>query len=606
MRILLADDSVTAQNMGKKILSEAGHEVVCVSNGAAALKKISEQEPELVILDIYMPGYSGLEVCQKLKDTTSTADLPVVLTVGKLEPFRKEDAQRVRAEALIIKPFEATELAAAVARFAEIANAKPAKVKSKGKLGPQPKAKPQWDEPPEDEFVTTTQKLEEQEAEAAGTNSATAPAETPEVKIEAQSAGTGSEFEVKPQAEASQPAASSRAEAEASFGQDFERYSSASEGATRPREAAPAEFSVQAEQVEGGQPQVMAAAAGAGGEFRNLENSSEMSEASSPAPDFAVAAPFETAAEPPTFQSPATGTDGSLPSVSDLPMSGAPELSAAAEPGIAPGVDPAFDPDRTQWVTQFATHFGLKGETAEESASAASEPAGTESGSGSPDEIAAILSNLPGGGYGSAAESAATGEPQPDLRPWPVDPASEASGWKAEEVPLEDQDSSISLAEEMNKASEVESRFAVPAEALTPETASSLPSLGITPESGGTEGVQAAPAPETASPFAAEDRRGGGMEPAQAESQTEEPVRESDAGAAGADRVAGVMHSAAMAIATRATVSAVASQLHSQPQGDGLSAKSLAIEDLVEQVLERLKPKLIAEIKRELKAREEK
>ncbi len=62
MKILLADDSVTAQNMGKKILSEAGHEVVCVSNGAAALKKVSEQEPDLVILDIYMPGYSGLEV----------------------------------------------------------------------------------------------------------------------------------------------------------------------------------------------------------------------------------------------------------------------------------------------------------------------------------------------------------------------------------------------------------------------------------------------------------------------------------------------------------------------------------------------------------------
>src|SRR5690242_21826685 len=103
--------------MGKKILSEAGHEVVCVSNGAAALKKVSEQEPDLVILDIYMPGYSGLEVCQRLKEGAATANLPVVLTVGKLEPFRKEDAQRVRAEALIVKPFEASELAAAVGRF---------------------------------------------------------------------------------------------------------------------------------------------------------------------------------------------------------------------------------------------------------------------------------------------------------------------------------------------------------------------------------------------------------------------------------------------------------------------------------------------------------
>jgi len=60
------------------------------------------------------------------------------------------------------------------------------------------------------------------------------------------------------------------------------------------------------------------------------------------------------------------------------------------------------------------------------------------------------------------------------------------------------------------------------------------------------------------------------------------------------------MQSAAMAIATRATVSAVASQLHQQP-AENSSTGSSAIEELVAQVLERLKPKLIAEIKRELK-----
>ena len=60
LKILLADDSVTAQNMGKKILSDAGFEVIAVSNGSAALKKIPDINPDLVILDIYMPGYTGL------------------------------------------------------------------------------------------------------------------------------------------------------------------------------------------------------------------------------------------------------------------------------------------------------------------------------------------------------------------------------------------------------------------------------------------------------------------------------------------------------------------------------------------------------------------
>jgi CheY-like chemotaxis protein len=57
-KILLADDSVTAQNMGRKILADAGYEVITVNNGSAALKKIAEQKPDLIILDVYMPGWS--------------------------------------------------------------------------------------------------------------------------------------------------------------------------------------------------------------------------------------------------------------------------------------------------------------------------------------------------------------------------------------------------------------------------------------------------------------------------------------------------------------------------------------------------------------------
>ena len=68
LKILLADDSMTAQNMGKKILVDAGYEVIAVSNGAAAIKKIAEHKPDIIILDIYMPGYTGLEVCERVKN----------------------------------------------------------------------------------------------------------------------------------------------------------------------------------------------------------------------------------------------------------------------------------------------------------------------------------------------------------------------------------------------------------------------------------------------------------------------------------------------------------------------------------------------------------
>jgi two-component system chemotaxis response regulator CheY len=116
-KILLADDSVTAQNMGRKILADAGYEVIAVNNGSAALKKIAELKPELVILDVYMPGYSGLEVCQRLKESQETSRIPVLLSVGKLEPFKPEEAQRVRADGYIVKPFEASELLSALSKL---------------------------------------------------------------------------------------------------------------------------------------------------------------------------------------------------------------------------------------------------------------------------------------------------------------------------------------------------------------------------------------------------------------------------------------------------------------------------------------------------------
>jgi len=138
LRILFADDSVTAQNMGKKILTEAGYEVVAVSNGAAAVKKIAEQKPDIIILDVYMPGYSGLEVCEKVRSSIATIKTPVLLTVGKMEPYKPEDANRVRADGVIIKPFEASDLLAIVKKFEERIGQAPVAVASQPAVAQQP------------------------------------------------------------------------------------------------------------------------------------------------------------------------------------------------------------------------------------------------------------------------------------------------------------------------------------------------------------------------------------------------------------------------------------------------------------------------------------
>jgi hypothetical protein len=76
-----------------------------------------------------MPGYSGLEVCQRLKESQDSARIPVLLTVGKLEPFKPEEAHRVRAEGFIVKPFEASELLAALSKLEDkvVPRAEPSK-----------------------------------------------------------------------------------------------------------------------------------------------------------------------------------------------------------------------------------------------------------------------------------------------------------------------------------------------------------------------------------------------------------------------------------------------------------------------------------------------
>src|SRR5207302_1972987 len=103
--------------MGRRILMDAGYEVITVNNGSAALKKIHESKPDLIVLDVYMPGYGGLEVCERLKESGETMRIPVLLSVGKMEPFKAEEAKRVRADAHIVKPFEASELLAALAKL---------------------------------------------------------------------------------------------------------------------------------------------------------------------------------------------------------------------------------------------------------------------------------------------------------------------------------------------------------------------------------------------------------------------------------------------------------------------------------------------------------
>ena len=109
-RILLADDSITIQKVVNLTFADEGIEVVAVSNGDLAERRLAEVNPDLVLADIFMPGKNGYELCEAIKESSQFSKVPVVLLVGAFEPFDQTEARRVRADAHLTKPFESRTL----------------------------------------------------------------------------------------------------------------------------------------------------------------------------------------------------------------------------------------------------------------------------------------------------------------------------------------------------------------------------------------------------------------------------------------------------------------------------------------------------------------
>jgi CheY-like chemotaxis protein len=115
--VLVADDSPTVQKKASGILTGEGLEVVTVSNGVAAIKKLPIVKPLLVLADGSMPGKDGYEVCEFVKNSPELSHIPVLLIVSELEPYDVERGARVRADGKVTKPFDPEELISSVNKF---------------------------------------------------------------------------------------------------------------------------------------------------------------------------------------------------------------------------------------------------------------------------------------------------------------------------------------------------------------------------------------------------------------------------------------------------------------------------------------------------------
>lgn len=109
-KILLADDSLTIQKVVELTLAGSDYELTCVSNGQKALESIQRSRPDLILADVVMPEKNGYEVCEAVKADPDTAGIPVLLLSGTFEPFDRDRADRVRADRVVSKPFDAPHL----------------------------------------------------------------------------------------------------------------------------------------------------------------------------------------------------------------------------------------------------------------------------------------------------------------------------------------------------------------------------------------------------------------------------------------------------------------------------------------------------------------
>src|SRR6476620_3596341 len=111
MRILVVDDDSRIRDVLRRQLSYEGYQVDLASDSRETFARVSENPPDLVVLDWMLPGMDGLEICRRLRQAD---DMPILMLTAKGTLDDKVDGLDSGADDFLVKPFEADELLARV------------------------------------------------------------------------------------------------------------------------------------------------------------------------------------------------------------------------------------------------------------------------------------------------------------------------------------------------------------------------------------------------------------------------------------------------------------------------------------------------------------
>jgi DNA-binding response OmpR family regulator len=105
-KLLLIEDDPTSRKYMELILNKEGYQVITAANGLEGLRKARLEAPDLLILDVMLPGLDGFEICYRLRDDPTTANLPILILSAKSQESDKNAALQVGANAFLPKPVD--------------------------------------------------------------------------------------------------------------------------------------------------------------------------------------------------------------------------------------------------------------------------------------------------------------------------------------------------------------------------------------------------------------------------------------------------------------------------------------------------------------------
>ena len=109
-KILVVDDSPTARELIINVLKNKNLQIITATNGEEALCKAKDESPDLILLDVVMPGQNGFQICRQLKTGELTKNIKVVLVTSKSQKSDRFWGLKQGADDYLVKPFETSDL----------------------------------------------------------------------------------------------------------------------------------------------------------------------------------------------------------------------------------------------------------------------------------------------------------------------------------------------------------------------------------------------------------------------------------------------------------------------------------------------------------------